>query len=122
MPAARFARMLAIVLLLVEGVSGASVGVTLLIGLAGRAGVNGAISIPIGILIYGLALVAAAIGWVLRRRWGWPLGTAAIVLGLAVLAVLLVLERGNDPVLVGGVVIWLISLGALLAGRSAAQA
>lgn len=122
MPAARFARMLAIVLLLVEGVSGASVGVTLLIGLAGRAGVNGAISIPIGILVYGLALVAAAIGWMLRRRWGWPLGTAAIVLGLAVLAVLLVLERGNDPVLVGGVVIWLISLGALLAGRSAAQA
>lgn len=111
----RLARTVAIVLLFVEGLSGASVGLTLLIGVAGVAGLGSSIAVPLGVLAYGVALVAGGIGILLGRRWGWPLATIVVLLGLGVLVVLLAVVGFDDPVLLGGVAIWAITLVALLA-------
>jgi hypothetical protein len=45
-----------------------------------------------------------------------------IVLGLGLLVVLLAIVGFDDAVLLGGAVIWAITLAALLAGRRAATA
>jgi hypothetical protein len=109
------ARSLAIVLLLVEGLSGVGVGLTLLPGmLSTNAGSTG-LAIAAGTLGYGAALSVAAIGILRGRGWGWWLGIAAIAAGLALLVVLVVMTRG-DGVLLGGVLIWIVTLGALLVG------
>ena len=93
-------------LLFVEGLSGASVGLTLLIGVAGTAGLGSSIAVPLGVLAYGVALVAGGIGILLGRRWGWPLAT---------IVVLLAVVGFDDPVLLGGLAIWTVTLVALVA-------
>jgi hypothetical protein len=91
----------AVVLLLVEGLSGIGVGGTLLAGLAGLTGVGGAIAIPIGILAYGLILVLGAFGILGRRAWGSRLAGVALVGGLTLLVVLLAIAGWDDAVLWG---------------------
>jgi hypothetical protein len=119
MLAARSARTLAITLLLIEGLSGASVGATLLGGFLGFPTIGGAIAIPLGILGYGLVLVIGAVGLIRRRAWGWLIAVVGILAGLASLAVLLAIAGWDDAVLLGGVAIWGITVGAILAGRNA---
>ena len=114
---ARTARTIAIVLLLVEGLSGAWVGITLVTGVAGSAGLGSSLAVPLGVLGYGLALVAGAVGILLGRRPGWILAVVAVLVGLGLLVVLLAVVGFDDAVLLGGVVIWGITLAALLASR-----
>jgi len=104
-------------LLLVEGLSGSFVGFTLVAGVVGTFGAGPNLAIPGGVLVYGLALLAAALGIALGMRWGWVLAVVVIVLGLGLLVVLLAMVGFDDPVLLGGAVIWAITLAALLAGR-----
>lgn len=109
------ARSLAIVLLLVEGLSGVGVGLTLLAGmLSANAGSTG-IAIAGGTLGYGAALTIAAIGILRGRGWGWWLGIAVVAAGLVLLVVLVAITRG-DGILLGGVAIWIVTLAALLVG------
>jgi hypothetical protein len=122
-PTRATARWLSVVLLLIEGLSGASVGVTLLAAVTGLAGsarageIVPAIGIPAILIVYGLALVAAAVGILFRRAWGWWLAIGPIVAGLALLLVLWITIGSDDAILLGGVAVWGITLVALLAIR-----
>jgi uncharacterized membrane protein (DUF2068 family) len=114
---ARTARTVAVVLLLVEGLSGSFVGFTLVAGVAGTFGLGSSLVVPVGVLAYGLALIAAAFGIWLGRRWGLILGIVVIALGLGLLIVLLAAVGFDDPVLLGGALIWAITLALLLVSR-----
>jgi hypothetical protein len=114
------ALVLAVVLLLIEGVSGVGVGLTLLGGMLSAAGADAGTAIAVGMAGYGAALAAAGLALLARRRWGWMLGVVATAIGLVFLIGLLVVAGSADAVLVGGVGIWGITLAALVVGRRAA--
>ena len=106
----------AMAVLLTMGISGISVGVTL--GSASmRAGLPASgVAVPAGLIVYGLAVAGGGLGILLRRRWGWPLGVGAIVVGLVTLVILLGVVGGRDAILTGGIVLWGATLGLLLLG------
>jgi hypothetical protein len=122
MTAPETARRLATALLIVIGISGAFVGLQLLIALANapqpvqRTSPSG-VAIAAGMAAYGIVLVVSGIGLARRRRWGVVLGAMAI--GAGALLLLWLLTITEDAVLLGGVVIWAATLGCLLLGRSA---
>jgi hypothetical protein len=101
------------VLLAFIGISGVGAGVELLAvstGTAVGAAIGG------GIAAYGLACVAAGIGLFQLRRWGWSLGLAAVVAGLAVLVwmQLIVIGAAPDSVSAIGLIVWGVTLVLLL--------
>jgi hypothetical protein len=105
----------ATVFLLVSGLSGAGVGLSLLVALGQVSGATATgLAIGGGFLAYGVALAIAGIGLLVWRRWAWWLGVASIVLGLLVLSALVV-GAGSDAVLEGGILLWAAVLALLLA-------
>jgi hypothetical protein len=117
MPVSEIARRVAAALLVLEGASGTFVGLQLLMAMLGAGGdtTSGAV-IAAGTAAYGLALLAAGVGLALRRRWGLVLGTIAIALGALGLVALLLFLRG-DEILLGGLVLWALTLACLLLAR-----
>ena len=107
-------------LLVLIGASGLMVGIGLVLsavqnrtGLAEvqRAGfVTGAV-----FSLYSAPALLAGVGLLLGRRWGWWLGLADLLVGLAILGYTLTLVDGLDPILMFGLVLWLITVGLLLA-------
>ena len=111
--------LISVVLLLVEGLSGIGVAVSLAaVGMATNATITGT-GIVAGMAAYGTWLAGAAVGLILRRRLAFPLAIGAVVAGLIVLAWILTLT-GPDAVILSGVAIWGVTLACLYAGRSAA--
>lgn len=98
------------------------VGFTLVAGVAGAFGLGSSVVVPVGVLAYGLALVASALGIWLGRAWGMVLGIVVIALGLGLLVVLLAAVGFDDSVLLGGALIWAITLALLLASRQTRSA
>ena len=122
MTAPETARRLATALLIVIGISGAFVGLQLLIALANAPqpvqGTSASgVAIAAGMAAYGIVLVAG-IGVARRRLPGLVLGAMAIGAGALLLLWLLTITE-DDALLLGGVVIWAVTLGCLLLGRSA---
>ena len=118
MSTGRTARWIAIVLLVVEGLSGLAVGAELLIATAGSGLTVPALGwlIPVGLVAYGAALLGGGIAMALGRAWGWWLAIGPVLAGLALLLILMI-TAGDDPVLLGGVAIWVVTLVALISGR-----
>jgi len=117
------ARRLATALVLVIGISGAFVGLQLLAALASAPRATpgmtaSGVGVSAGTAAYGIVLVVAGIGLARRRFWGVVLGAIAIGAGALLLLGLLTIAQG-DAVLVGGVVVWVVTLGSLLLARSA---
>jgi hypothetical protein len=112
---------IAVVLLLVMGLSGASVGISLgwATATSGLQVTTTAVAIVGGLLAYGLALLASGIGLLLGRGWAWALGVATIGLGLAILLWVLWLSDGRDAVTAGGIAIWAVTLALLVIGAPA---
>lgn len=116
MPGRPTSLLLATVLLLVIGLSGASVGVTLITAMASAPDVpSTGIGIGAGIAGYGAVAAIAGIGVLLRWRPGWWLGLATIVAGLLFLTWLIVALGGLDAVFAFGLVVWAVTLVCLLA-------
>jgi len=113
---ARLAIRTAMALLLVMGLSGISVGLTLAAASFGASLPLAGVAIPAGLIGYGLALAGGGFGILLGRGWGWPLGVVAIVVGVVTLVILLGIVGGRDAVLAGGLVTWGATLGLLLLG------
>ena len=123
MTAPETARRLATALLIVIGISGAFVGLQLVIALANAPqpvqGTSASgVAIAAGMAAYGIVLVVSGMGLARRRRWGVVLGAMAIGAGALLLLWLLTITE-DDALLLGGVVIWAVTLGCLLLGRSA---
>jgi hypothetical protein len=119
------ARRLATALLLVIGISGAFVGLQLLTALASAPQAapgmtSSGVGISAGMAAYGIALVVAGIGLARRRFWGVVLGVLGIGAGALLLLGLLTIAE-DDAVLLGGLVIWAVTLGCLLLARSAVR-
>jgi len=120
LPARPASLVFAVVLLAIMGVSGSAVGIELV---SVADGTTTGAAIGSGIAGYGLACLVAAIGVVLRRRWGWWLGLTSIVVGLGVQAwIQLIAGGGLDPVTGFGLVVWGLTLGLLLAPSTRAGA
>jgi hypothetical protein len=117
MPVSEIARRVAAALLVLEGASGTFVGLQLLMAMVGAGGdtTSGAV-IAAGTAAYGLALLAAGVGLALGRRWGLLLGTIVIALDALGLVALLLFLRG-DEILLGGLVLWAVTLACLLLAR-----
>ena len=110
-----FSLRLAVVLLVVIGLSALSVGLELLVA-ERRVTTDGglvAIAIPLGICVYSAAALVGGIGTWLRRRWAHRLALVTIAVGLAVLSWELSLI-GLDPILLFGVATWGFVLALLL--------
>jgi hypothetical protein len=103
---------LAIVLLVMEGIPGLTVGASL----APAIGAGGLFLVA-GIVGYGVASLAGAAGVLLGRRWGWPVALATVLAGLAILVVVLGITGWRDAVIWGGIAIWLVTLGAVIAAH-----
>lgn len=103
---------LAIVLLVMIGVPGITVGASLAAAIGGSAPL-----LVAGLVGYGVAALAGAAGMILDRRWGWPVGVATVVVGLLILAAILGLTGARDGVIWGGVAIWGVTLAILVAAR-----
>jgi hypothetical protein len=106
------AEWLAIALLVMEGIPGVTVGVSLAPAIAG-----GGLFLVVGIVGYGIASLAGAAGIVLGRRWGWPVALITVLAGLAILVAVLGIAGGRDEVIWGGIAIWVVTLAALIAAR-----
>jgi hypothetical protein len=111
MSMASVARVVAIVLLLMIGGSGAAVGLQLVAAMAALGGGRDATGAWLagGIGGYGLLLVAAAVGLVTRRRWAWALGSIVLGAGIAIIVAITVVS-GPDEIVVGGLLIWTTAL------------
>ena len=112
MPIARTARWLAVALLILEGLPGITVGGSL----APTVSVGG-LPIVLGLIGYGIASLTGALGLFLNRRWGWPVALVTVLVGLVVLIVVLGIAGGRDDVIQGGLVVWAVTLIALLVAR-----
>lgn len=110
---------MAITLLLIEGLSGLLVAITLLSAGFATNGAAPGVAIAGGMLVYGLVLAVAAIGIIFGRAWARILAAAALLAGVAFLAGI-ALVVGSDLVILSGVVIWGVTLACLYAGRSTA--
>ena len=114
---ARTSLLIAIVLLLVEGVSGILVAASLAAaGMAANPTVAGT-AIVVGMGAYGIWLAGSGIGLLFGRRLGLPLAIGAIVAGLILLAWVSTLS-GPDPIIAFGIAVWAVTLALLLVGRS----
>ena len=109
------ALLIAVVLLLVIGVSGLLVGLELLaVGDPLKAGGEpAAVAIPAGIGAYGVAAIMGGIGVFLRRLWAHRLALVTIAVGLVELIWQATLV-GLDPVTLFGVSVWGLVLILLL--------
>lgn len=107
----------AVVLLLVIGLSGLSVGLGLMVLMANVVGSTwSGIAIGAGIALYGLAAVIGGIGiWLRRSRRGWWLAVATILLGMGVLGGLSIVVGGLDREFGFGILVCGATLGCLLA-------
>jgi hypothetical protein len=113
-----------IALHLLIGISGVSVGIPLVGGFL-RGGLDPfepsqrdvalAGAIAFGVLGYGLATVVGAIGIWRGTRAGWWLTVIVDLVGLAVLAWTVAITAFSDELLLGGVALWLVAIGLLLA-------
>ena len=103
---------LAIVLLVMEGIPGLTVGGSLAPAIGG-----GGLFLVAGIVGYGVASLIGAAGIVLGRRWGWPVALITVLVGLAILLAVLGIAGWRDEVIWGGIAIWVVTLAALLASR-----
>jgi hypothetical protein len=104
----------AIILLVLIGVSGLGVGLTITSGMLSAGTPLVGVGIGAGIAVYGGLAALAGVGLIWCRRWSWWLGVATIVAGELFLAWLIVLA-GGDEVFAFGVVVWGVTLACLLA-------
>ena len=111
------ARIVAIVLTGLIGLSGLGVGLGLITTFAAAAAdsVETGYAIGAGIALYGLIAALAAFGVWRGRLLAWWIALVAIAAGLLLLARFATLGGGLDAVFVGGVVLWAADLAALLA-------
>jgi hypothetical protein len=111
------ARIVAIVLTGLIGLSGMGVGIGLITTLGSTAAgpVEAGYGIGAGITAYGLISGLAAFGLWRGNRLAWWIAIVAIVAGLVILVRLATLGGELDGVFVGGVVLWAADLAALLA-------
>jgi hypothetical protein len=111
------ARIVAIVLTGLIGLSGLGVGIELITTLASAAAesVEAGYAIGGGIAAYGLIAAVAAFGVWRGQLLAWWVAVIAIAAGLVLLARLATLGGELDAVFVGGVVLWAADLAALLA-------
>ena len=106
MPSRSRAEWIAIVLLLVEGLSGTSVGVTLLAAVARVAGVDAAIEIPAVLVLYGIALIVSAAGILLGREWGWWLALGHLVTALLLAVTIVGIPLAWAHLKLAGLALW----------------
>ena len=111
-PSRTRAEWIAIGLLVMEGIPGITVGISLAPAIAA-----GGLLLVVGILAYGVASLVGAVGILVGRRWGWPIAIATVLVGLAILVIVLGIAGWRDAVIAGGIAIWLVTLGALLMAR-----
>ena len=104
----------AIVLLVLIGVSGLGVGLTITSGMLSAGTPLIGAGIGLGIAVYGGLAALAGVGLIRRLRWSWWLGIVTIVAGELFLVWLIVLV-GGDAVFASGVAIWGVTLGCLVA-------
>jgi hypothetical protein len=111
------ARIVAIVLTGLIGLSGLGVGIGLITTFAAAAAdsVQVGYAIGAGIAAYGLITALAAFGVWRGRLVAWWVALIAIAAGLLLLARFATLGGELDAVFVGGVVLWAADLAALLA-------
>ena len=108
----------ACILLLIMGLSGLGVGLTIGSAFLGGGVPTAGLGIPLGLIAYGATLTAAGVGILLGRRWGWLLGVGGIALGLAALLWILAITTWTDSVIGGGAILWAVTLGLLLRGAA----
>jgi len=111
-PSRTRAEWIAIGLLVMEGIPGITVGISLAPAIAA-----GGLVLVVGILAYGVASLVGAVGILVGRRWGWPIAIATVLVGLAILVIVLGIAGWRDAVIAGGIASWLVTLGALLMAR-----
>jgi hypothetical protein len=104
----------AIILLVLIGVSGLGVGLTITSGMLSAGTPLIGVGIGAGIAGYGALAALAGVGLIWRHRWSWWLGVGTIVAGVLFLAWLIVLV-GGDGVFAFGIVLWGVTLACLLA-------
>ena len=111
------ARIMAIVLTGLIGLSGLGVGLGLITTLASSATgpVEAGYGIGGGIAAYGLIAALAAFGVWRGHVLAWWVAVIAIVVGLVLLVRLATLGGELDAVFVGGIVLWAADLAALVA-------
>jgi len=104
-------------LLILIGISGVTAGSGLLIAGPSATVTDDVRRAGLGIggvmAAYALGCIVAGAGLWLRRRWAWLLGIGVIGVGLALLLYVVWLA-GTDPVIVFGLVVWGVTLAALL--------
>lgn len=114
----------AVVVHLLIGVSGVAAGLPLAAGvLSGsldrfqptQRDVLVAAAIAFGVLGYGALEVVGALGVWRRARPGWWVALVVDLVGLAILVWVLGIAGGSDGIIIGGVVLWLIAIGTLVA-------
>lgn len=110
----------AIVLLVLIGVSGLGVGLTITSGMLSAGTPLIGVGIGLGIAVYGGLAALAGVGLIWRRRWSWWLGVVTILAGELFLVWLIVLV-GGDGVFAFGVAIWGVTLVCLVAPATRAE-
>ncbi len=101
---------LAIVLLVMEGIPGLTVGASLAPAIGG-----GGLFLVVGIVGYGVASLIGAAGILLEHRWGWPVALLTVLAGLAILVAVLAITGWRDEVIWGGIAIWVVTLVVVVA-------
>ena len=105
---------LAAVLLLVIGLSGLGVGITITQAMSAPGVPATGLQIGLGIAGYGLLATISGSGLLGRRRRFWWLAVATIGAGLA-FQIWLVAISSLDPVFATGIVVWGVTLSCLIA-------
>jgi hypothetical protein len=104
---------LAVVLLLLIGLSGLLAGLTIIQTMAGAAPLPTAgVAIGVGIAAYGVVATAAGLGLLRRRGVAWRAGVLVLGAGLLVQVALLAVSR-LDAVSAVGLAIWGLALACL---------
>ena len=105
---------LAALLLLIIGLPGLGVGVTIAQAMSAPAVPSAGLQIGLGIAGYGLLATTSGIGLLRRRPAFWWLAVATIGAGL-VFQIALISIASLDPVFATGIVVWGVTLACLLA-------